>query len=89
MKLVKVSEAIEIVSAATGKPQQRRVAILQRDDGYFSFAEEYSYTSEYEGRVIAEGWQQFPSEGIFESAELAEVAGQSALLQRHKHKERR
>ena len=84
MKLVKVSEAIEIVSAATGKPQQRRVAILQRDDGHFSFAEEYSYTSEYEGRVIAQGWQRFPSEGIFESAEIAEAEGQSALFQRHK-----
>ena len=40
MKLVRVSEAIEIVSAVTGRPQQRRVAILQRDDGLFTFAEE-------------------------------------------------
>ena len=28
-----MSEPIEIVSAVTGKPKQRRVAILQRDDG--------------------------------------------------------
>jgi hypothetical protein len=84
MKLVKVSEAIEIVSAATGKPQQRRVAILQRDDGHFTFAEEYSYKSEYEGKIIAEGWQQLPPGGIFESAEVAEAEGWSAFLQRHK-----
>ena len=42
MKLVKLSEAIQFVSVVTGKPQQRRVAILQRDDGHFTFAEEYS-----------------------------------------------
>ncbi|MDD1522233.1 MULTISPECIES: hypothetical protein [Bradyrhizobium] len=43
MELVKVSEAVQIVSVSTGKPHQRRVAILQRDDGHFTFAEEYSY----------------------------------------------
>jgi hypothetical protein len=84
MKVVKVSEAIEIVSVTTGKPQQRRVAILQRDDGHFTIAEEYSYKSEYEGKIIAEGWQQLPSEGIFASAEIAETEARSALLRRHK-----
>jgi hypothetical protein len=84
MELVKVSEAVQLVSAATGKPQQRRIAILRRDDGHFTFAEEYSYKSEYEGEILAEGWQRLPSEGVFESAELAEIAGQSALVQRHK-----
>ncbi|MGA7809887.1 hypothetical protein [Bradyrhizobium sp.] len=84
MKLVKVSAAIEIVSVATGKPQQRRVAILQRDDGHFTFAEEYAYKSEYEGEIIAEGWRRLPSEGIFASAEIAEAEGHSAFLRRHK-----
>lgn len=89
MELVKVSKAVQIVSVVTGKPQQRRVAILQRDDGHFTFAEEYSYRSEYEGEIIAEGWQRLPPDGIFESAELAEMAGRSALLERHKPKELR
>jgi len=84
MKLVKVLDAIETVSRSTGKPQQRRIAILQRDDGHFAFAEEYFYRSEYEGEVIAEGWQQLPPEGIFDSAEIAEVEGRSTLLKRHK-----
>ena len=83
MKLVKALEAIETASGATGQPQQRRVAILQRDDGYFTFAEEYFYRSEYEGEVIAEGWQQLPSEGIFETAEMAEAEGRFTLLKRH------
>lgn len=84
MKLVRVSEAVEVVSGATGKPQQRRVAVLQRDDGHFTFAEEYTYRSEYEGKVIAQGWQRLPCEGIFANAEIAEAEGWSALVQRHK-----
>ena len=84
MKLVKVSEAIQAVSVATGKPQQRRVAILQRDDGHFTFAEEYFYKSEYDGKVIAECWARLPAEGIFETAELAWMEGQSTFLQRYK-----
>jgi len=84
MNVVKVLEAIEIISAVTGKPQQRRVAILQRDDGHFSFAEEYFYTAAYEGEIIAQGWRQLPPEGIFESAEIAETEGRSVFLQRHR-----
>ena len=82
MKVVKVLEAIELVSG--GKPQQRRVAILQRDDGHFSFAEEYFYTSEYDGEIIAQGWARLPPEGIFGSAEIAESEGRSRFLQKHK-----
>ena len=84
MKLVKVTEAIETVSRATGKPRQRRVVILQRDDGHFTFAEEYSYKSEYEGKIIAEGWARLPSEGVFATAEIAEAEGQSALVRMRK-----
>ena len=84
MNLVKVLEAIQITSAYTGEPQQRRIVILQRDDGHFTFAEEYSYKSEYEGEIIAEGWRRLPTEGIYESAELAETASQSGLFQRYK-----
>lgn len=79
MKLVKVSESIQTISASTGKVQQRRVAILQREDGHFTFAEEYHYKSEYEGEVIAEGWQRLPAEGIFERADAAETASRSVL----------
>ena len=87
MKLVRTLEIIEIISPATRKPQQRRIAILQRDDGHFSFAEEYAYQSEYEGEVIAEGWHRpGPSEGIFDSAEAAEEAGRYALFSKYRGK---
>jgi hypothetical protein len=83
MELMRVSEAIQTTSSA-GKLQQRRFVILQRDDGYFTYAEEYSYKSEYEGEIIAEGWARLPTEGIFESAELAWAAGHPTFLQRYK-----
>lgn len=79
MKAVKVLDAIDVISAVTEKSQQRRVAILQRDDGYFTFAEEYFYTSEYEGEIIAQGWARLPSNGIFASAEMAEADGRLFL----------
>ena len=84
MNTVKVLETIQVVSAVTGQPQQRRVAILQRNDGHFCFAEEYFYTSEHEGEIIAEGWHQLPPEGIFSNAEIAESEARLAFLQRHK-----
>jgi hypothetical protein len=83
MKLVKISETFEVFSPVMGK-QQRRIAILQRDDGHFSFAEQYFFTSEYEGEIIAEGWHHRRTEGIFASAELAEAAGRAALPERHR-----
>jgi hypothetical protein len=81
MHRVKQLEIIETVSAVTGKPQRRRLVILQRKDGNFSFAEEYFYTSEDEGKIIAEGWQQLPSNGIYDSVETAEAEGRAAFAQ--------
>ena len=82
MKVAKTLQAIQTISVG-GKPKERRIAILQRDDGYFTFAEEYYYKSEFEGEIIAEGWAQLPNEGIFETIELAEEAGQVAFAKRH------
>ncbi|MGJ5208190.1 hypothetical protein [Bradyrhizobium sp. HKCCYLR20261] len=82
MKVVKTLEPVQTMSAE-GNSKQRRIAILQRDDRYFTFAEEYYFKSEYEGELISEGWAQLPSEGIFETMELAEEAGQTAFRKRH------
>jgi hypothetical protein len=83
MKVVKILDPIAVVSAVTGERQQRHVAILLRDDGHFSFAEEYFYTSIWEGEIKAQGWARLPPEGIFESAEIAEAEGRLRFLQRH------
>jgi hypothetical protein len=84
MKTVKVLDPIQAVSSVTGKPQQRRVVILQRNDGHFSFAEEYFYKSEHDGQVVAEGWQQLPPEGIFLNAEIAEEEARRFLQSRRR-----
>jgi len=82
MKVVKTLQSIQTISVE-GKSKERRIAILQREDGYFTFAEEYYYKSEYEGEIIAEGWARLPNEGIFEAIELAEEAGHLTFVVRH------
>ena len=83
MEEVKALEPIETTSPATGKPQRRRVVVLRRDDGHFSFAEQYFFRSVYEGELIAEGWQQSAPEGIFATADIAEAEGLAAFLKRY------
>jgi hypothetical protein len=84
MKVVKVLEAIDLISALAGEPQYWRVVILQRDDGHFTFAEEYFYTRDDEGKFTTSGWARLYPQGIFASAEIAEVEGRSFFLQKHK-----
>ena len=83
MHRVKELETAEVLSRATGKPQKRRLVILQREDGHFSLAEEYSYVSEYEGEVIAKGWQQLLPNGVYDSIETAEAEGRAAAAKWH------
>jgi hypothetical protein len=76
MKIVKELETVEVADAIFPR---RRIVLLQRDDGHFSFAEEYHYVSEYEGQIIAEGWRQLPPNGVYETAEIAEAEGRAAF----------
>jgi hypothetical protein len=82
VRVVKTLKTFEVISAATGRPQQRRIVILERDDGFYSFAEEYFYRSTNQGKVLAEGWSPFPPEGIFASADIAEIEAQSTVATR-------
>jgi|GEM_PF-2323121 len=68
MQVVKIIATFERGNAPHNP---RRLVVLQRKDGYFSFAEEYYYRSEYEGEIVTEGWARLPSEGIFETIEIA------------------
>ena len=84
MKVVKVLEEVEALSALSGKRQRRRVVILERDDGHFSLEEEYFYTSVHDGEIVAQGWAGLGPRGIFASPEIAEAEGRSYFLQTHK-----
>jgi len=80
MKVVKVLEEVEAVSALSGKRQRRRVVILERDDGHFALEEEYFFASVHDGEIVAQGWAGLGPRGIFASAELAEAEGRSHFL---------
>ena len=84
MKVVKELEAIEFLSAGAEKPQHWRIVILQRDDGLFTFAEEYFYTRDRAGKFTAPAWARLDPQGIFASAEMAEADGRLFLLQKHR-----
>lgn len=80
MKVVKELEPVEVTGAIHPR---RRLVVLQRDDGHFAVAEEYYYVSEYEGEVIAEGWQQHPARGLYATAEIAEKEGRADFNRRY------
>ena len=54
------------------------MVVLERDDGNFTFAEQYHYASEHDGQVIAEGWASLPAEGMYATVEDAEAAARLA-----------
>lgn len=68
-------DAPEFVTARAlpGSGGQRRLAILRRADGRFTLAEQYRYRSEFEGRVVAEGWQTIATSGLYAELGLAEA----------------
>ncbi len=75
MCVVKILEPYEVEEAIH---PLRRVVIVRRDDGHFSFAEQCHYLTEHEGEVIAEGWNALAYEGIYETADIAEREARAA-----------
>lgn len=76
MRVVKELEAVEIAARRKGL---RRIIIIERDDGLYTFAEQYHYVSEYGGEIISQGWHTVPYDGIYESAQVAETEGRAAF----------
>jgi hypothetical protein len=80
VQIVKELEIVEVASAIhPGRRQRRRIVVLRRDDGNHTFAEQYFFVSEYEGQIIAEGWQTLRPNGIYASAAIAESEGRAAF----------
>ena len=84
MQVVKELETVEIASAAHSR---RRVVVLRRDDGNYTFAEQYFFVSEYEGKVIAQGWHTLPTKGVYATIAIAEFEGRAAFDYRHRSKD--
>lgn len=70
MKIVKELAPVEFTDEIYPR---RRIVVLERDDGYFTFAEEYYYVSWHEGKIIAEGWGTASTNGIYSDANTAEA----------------
>lgn len=80
MEVVRELAEVDVESAIHPR---RRVVILLRGDGHYAFAEQYHYTSEHEGKIVAEGWHTLDPEGVYASVEIAQAEGVSAFRTRH------
>jgi hypothetical protein len=81
---VQVVRELAEVEIASARHPRRRVVVLLRDDGHFTFAEQYHYTTVYEGEIVAEGWATLPANGIYATAERAEAEGRAAMSSWHR-----
>lgn len=84
MQIIKELEEVELASRShPDRRTRRRIVVLQRDDGNYTFAEQYYYVSEYNGDAIAKGWQTLRPNGIHATAEIAEAEGRAAFSRWH------
>ncbi len=80
---MQVVQELEIVEVSHALHPTRRVVILQRKDGFYSWAEQYYYVSEDDGDVVAEGWCTLPAEGIYADLRAAVFEGRAAFSRQH------
>lgn len=81
MQVVKELEIVEIPDAIH---PTRRMVLIQREDGYYIYAEQYYYASQYDGEIIAEGWATLPFGGsIYENPQAAVAEARREFSGRH------
>ena len=76
---VNIVGELPTVNVPSARHPQRRLVIICRDDGLFSYAEQYWCRSEYESEVIAEGWRTLITEGLYATSEIAEREARAAF----------
>jgi hypothetical protein len=61
---------VKILEKSGGK---RRVKVVRRDDGIYGLMAEFWYRSEWEGKLLSEGWKSFDGPHFsYASFEIAE-----------------
>ncbi|MFK0204443.1 hypothetical protein [Agrobacterium sp. NPDC090283] len=80
---MQIVQELNVVEVSDALHTTRRVVIIQRDDGFYSHAEQYYYVSKDEGEVAAEGWCTLPAEGIYEDLRAALLEGRIAFALQH------
>ena len=81
VQVVRELGAVEVPSLLHPR---RRIVVLRRRDGLYTFAEQYEADSEDGAGTVAPAWCTLPAEGIHASADLAEAEGRRALAQRYR-----
>ncbi len=78
MEIIKDLGTVEVPTALHPR---RRVVVLRRADGHYTYAEQYHFVSEDEGHVVAHGWATLPSTGVYATAAIAEQEARAAFPQ--------
>ena len=80
---MRIVQELDIIEVSTAVHSTRRIIIAQREDGFYTYAEQYHYVSQSDGEIIAEGWHTLPEEGIYADLHVAEIEGRAAFARRH------
>ncbi len=76
MQVVKELETVEVPAE---RFPRRRVVVLRRDDGCYTFAEQYFFVTEIDGRIVAQGWQTLPASSVCATIEIADLEARAAF----------
>ncbi|THV20499.1 hypothetical protein [Peteryoungia ipomoeae] len=80
---MQIVRELDVVEVNNDLHPARRVIIVQREDGFYAYAEQYHFVSKHEGKIVAEGWGTLPGEGIYAYLHDAEIEGRAAFARRH------
>lgn len=80
---MEVVKELEVVEVPTAVFPRRRVVVLRRNDGRYTFAEQYFFISEYEGTIVEQGWATLDFAGIYATAVIAEREARAAFPDRY------
>lgn len=60
---MRIVQELDIIEVSTAVHSTRRIIIAQREDGFYTYAEQYHYLSQSDGEIIAEGLAHAPRRG--------------------------
>jgi len=81
---MRIVKELDIAEIPADHFPTRRMVLIQREDGFYTYAEEYYYVSRYDGEIIAEGWATLPTGGsIYENSQAAEAEARREFSGRH------
>ena len=80
---MKIVQKLDIVEVGNTPNPERRVVIIQREDGFYAFAEQYHYTTKHSGEIVVKGWHTLAANGVYADLNVAKNEGRAAFTRRH------